>query len=138
MKRILHISKYYYPFRGGTEQTAQDCVNALKEEFYQKVSTCKELFLSFKFVWNFFFWRNISISNSVHWNVIWINTKTWICFKYFLCCRIPRSPFTWSQNWRYEFCLNTFEITIVIKTTNNYFQSFQTQSYFFQQECLFV
>lgn len=37
MKRILHISKYYYPFRGGTEQTAQDCVNALKEEFDQKV-----------------------------------------------------------------------------------------------------
>ncbi len=30
MKRVLHVSKYYYPFRGGTEQIAQDCVNALK------------------------------------------------------------------------------------------------------------
>lgn len=37
MKKILHISKYYYPFRGGTEQIAQDCVNALKEEYEQKV-----------------------------------------------------------------------------------------------------
>ena len=32
MKKILHISKYYYPFRGGTEQITQDCVNAFKEE----------------------------------------------------------------------------------------------------------
>lgn len=37
MKRILHISKYYYPFRGGTEQIAQDCVNAFKGECEQKV-----------------------------------------------------------------------------------------------------
>lgn len=37
MKKILHISKYYYPFRGGTEQIAQDCVNALKDEYEQKV-----------------------------------------------------------------------------------------------------
>ena len=37
VKRILHISKYYYPFRGGTEQIAQDCVNALQEECMQKV-----------------------------------------------------------------------------------------------------
>ena len=37
MKRILHISKYYYPFSGGTEQIARDCVNALKYEFEQKV-----------------------------------------------------------------------------------------------------
>lgn len=36
-KKILHISKYYYPFRGGTEQTAQDCVNCLSNEFEQKV-----------------------------------------------------------------------------------------------------
>ena len=36
-KRILHISKYYYPFRGGTEQTARDCVNALAQDFEQKV-----------------------------------------------------------------------------------------------------
>lgn len=27
--RILHISKYYYPFLGGTEQVARDIVNAL-------------------------------------------------------------------------------------------------------------
>ncbi len=37
MKKVLHISKYYYPFRGGTEQTAQDCVNALKDYYEQKV-----------------------------------------------------------------------------------------------------
>lgn len=29
MKKILHISKYYYPFLGGTEQVARDMVNAL-------------------------------------------------------------------------------------------------------------
>ena len=28
--RILHISKYYYPFLGGTEQVARDMVNSLK------------------------------------------------------------------------------------------------------------
>lgn len=37
MKKILHISKYYYPFRGGTEQTAQDCVNSLMGKCEQKV-----------------------------------------------------------------------------------------------------
>ncbi len=37
MKRILHISKYYYPFRGGTEQVARDCVNSLREYYEQKV-----------------------------------------------------------------------------------------------------
>lgn len=37
MKKVLHISKYYYPFRGGTEQIAQDCVKALKGECEQKV-----------------------------------------------------------------------------------------------------
>lgn len=37
MKRILHISKYYYPFSGGTEQIARDCVLALKDEYEQKV-----------------------------------------------------------------------------------------------------
>ena len=36
-KRILHIAKYYYPFRGGTEQTAQDCVNCLSDDYEQKV-----------------------------------------------------------------------------------------------------
>lgn len=29
--KILHISKYYYPFLGGVEQVARDCVNALAE-----------------------------------------------------------------------------------------------------------
>ena len=37
MKKVLHISKYYYPFRGGTEQIAQDCVNSLKGLCEQKV-----------------------------------------------------------------------------------------------------
>lgn len=37
MKRVLHISKYYYPFSGGTEQIARDCVLALKDMCEQKV-----------------------------------------------------------------------------------------------------
>lgn len=37
MKRILHISKYYYPFSGGTEQVARDCVLALKGKYEQRV-----------------------------------------------------------------------------------------------------
>lgn len=37
MKKVLHISKYYYPFSGGTEQIARDCVLALKESYEQKV-----------------------------------------------------------------------------------------------------
>ena len=37
MKKILHISKYYYPFSGGTEQIARDCVLALKRGYSQKV-----------------------------------------------------------------------------------------------------
>lgn len=37
MKKILHVSKYYYPFRGGTEQIARDCVNAFREDCIQKV-----------------------------------------------------------------------------------------------------
>lgn len=37
MKKILHISKYYYPFSGGTEQIARDTVLALKGEYEQKV-----------------------------------------------------------------------------------------------------
>lgn len=37
MKKILHISKYYYPFVGGIEQTARDCVHVLKDSADQKV-----------------------------------------------------------------------------------------------------
>lgn len=37
MKKILHISKYYYPFKGGTEQIAQECVNAFRNDCVQKV-----------------------------------------------------------------------------------------------------
>lgn len=37
MKKILHISKYYYPFSGGTEQIARDCVLSLKDSYDQKV-----------------------------------------------------------------------------------------------------
>lgn len=37
MRRILHVSKYYYPFHGGTEQIAQDCVKVFKEKYEQKV-----------------------------------------------------------------------------------------------------
>ena len=37
MNKVLHISKYYYPFVGGTEQVARDFVNALKDTSVQKV-----------------------------------------------------------------------------------------------------
>lgn len=37
MKKVLHVSKYYYPFRGGTEQIAQDCVTALKGIYEQMI-----------------------------------------------------------------------------------------------------
>lgn len=37
MKRVLHISKYYYPFIGGIEQVARDAVRALQGRFEQKV-----------------------------------------------------------------------------------------------------
>ena len=37
MKKILHIGKYYYPFKGGTEQATRDSVNALKDDYLQKV-----------------------------------------------------------------------------------------------------
>ncbi len=37
MKRILHISKYYYPFIGGTEEIARCVVTSLKEDYEEKV-----------------------------------------------------------------------------------------------------
>lgn len=42
MKKILHISKFYYPYAGGTEQIARDCVLALKGEYDQKVIAFSE------------------------------------------------------------------------------------------------
>jgi len=37
MEKVLHISKYYHPFTGGTEQTARDCVIALNGKYEQRV-----------------------------------------------------------------------------------------------------
>lgn len=37
MKRVLHISKYYAPFNGGTEVVARNCVKALDGEYEQKI-----------------------------------------------------------------------------------------------------
>ena len=37
MNRILHVSKYYFPFNGGTEKIAANCVRALSEDCEQKV-----------------------------------------------------------------------------------------------------
>lgn len=37
MKRVLHISKYYHPFSGGTEKIARNCVQALSGLYEQKV-----------------------------------------------------------------------------------------------------
>lgn len=42
MKKILHISKYYYPFSGGVEQIARDCVLALNESYKQKIIAFSE------------------------------------------------------------------------------------------------
>lgn len=42
MKKILHISKYYYPFSGGTEQIARDCAFALKDDFIQEIIAFNE------------------------------------------------------------------------------------------------
>lgn len=49
-KRVLHISKYYYPFVGGTEQTARDIVYALKDGYDQKVVAFSEKFDTQKIV----------------------------------------------------------------------------------------
>ncbi len=40
MKKVLQISKYYYPFIGGTEQVARDIVNALKGELVEQKVIC--------------------------------------------------------------------------------------------------
>ena len=40
--KVLHISKYYYPFSGGTEQIARDVVVALKE-----IPGCEQLVFAF-------------------------------------------------------------------------------------------
>ena len=37
MKRVLHISKYYAPFNGGTEVVARNCVKALHGAYEQKI-----------------------------------------------------------------------------------------------------
>ena len=37
MLKVLHISKYYSPFIGGTEQVARDCVNSIRKTCQQKV-----------------------------------------------------------------------------------------------------
>lgn len=36
-KRILHVSKYYYPFRGGTEVVCQDIAEGLMGEYENKI-----------------------------------------------------------------------------------------------------
>ncbi len=38
--RVLHISKYYYPFLGGTEQVARDIVKALKDTGAEQKVIC--------------------------------------------------------------------------------------------------
>lgn len=38
--RILHISKYYYPFLGGTEQVARDMVKALLDTGAEQKVIC--------------------------------------------------------------------------------------------------
>lgn len=35
--RILHISKYFYPFIGGVEQVARDCINALPDNEHKLI-----------------------------------------------------------------------------------------------------
>ena len=38
--RILHISKYYYPFLGGTEQVARDIVKVLLDTGVEQKVIC--------------------------------------------------------------------------------------------------
>lgn len=38
--RVLHISKYYFPFIGGIEQVARDCVSALGSDGYEQKVFC--------------------------------------------------------------------------------------------------
>lgn len=40
MIKILHISKYYYPYIGGTEQVARDIVNSLKGNNIEQKVIC--------------------------------------------------------------------------------------------------
>lgn len=37
MQKVLHISKYYYPFIGGIEQATRDMVDVLKDNYEQKI-----------------------------------------------------------------------------------------------------
>ena len=40
MKKVLHISKYYFPFIGGVEEVAADITAALKGEDYEQKIIC--------------------------------------------------------------------------------------------------
>ena len=40
MKKVLHISKYYYPFIGGIEKVARDMVNVLREDDVEQKVIC--------------------------------------------------------------------------------------------------
>ncbi len=42
MKKILHIPNYYNPHIGGIEQTCEDFVNSIKEEYEQKIICFKD------------------------------------------------------------------------------------------------
>ena len=37
MKRILHVSKYYYPYYGGIEDVAKTIIDELKPYYEQKI-----------------------------------------------------------------------------------------------------
>ena len=37
MKKILHISKYYYPFHGGLEDVARSIVMEMRDRYEQRV-----------------------------------------------------------------------------------------------------
>lgn len=42
MKRVLHIPNYYNPHTGGIEQTTEDFVNSIKDEYEQKIICFKD------------------------------------------------------------------------------------------------
>lgn len=75
MKKILHISKYYPPYRGGIEDVCFNIVNCLTKDFEQKV-LCFNKDSSYKNEWC----DNVEIIRLPIWKEIF---RQPICFRYY-------------------------------------------------------